>query len=157
MIADCYFANTNDRIKMHNIVPHAANQRHRRQVITAGMAPGTHALLAKCASLCQQGPRIAGRIISTQNANNTGYAGSRESTQRYRWNSTGKARFSAAPCHVGVAVNKARHDAAPAQVIARDSCQAKVRFGLADPEDSTGADQNVANADVVRSEDASIL
>jgi hypothetical protein len=157
VIADGHFANANDRIKMHYIVPHTAYQGHRRQVVTASMAPGAHTFLAKCASLCQQGPGIACRIIRTQNPNNTGYAGSRESTQRYRWHSTGKTGLSTAAGHVGVAINEAWHDAAPVQIIARDSCQAKVRFGLADPEDSTSADQNVANTDIFRSEDVSIL
>ena len=150
MVADRQFADADDGFHEHDVVAHAAGQRHGRHMVAAGMAKGTDALLAQRTGLCDQRARVARCVVGAEHADDTRDAGAREARYEYRRHPARKTRFSAATGDVRVSVDQAGHEPAAAEIDEFQSGRTHVVRIVDHPEYAAGTDEYMAQAEVVR-------
>ncbi len=153
MVADRDFADADQCFDEDQVAPHAAGQRRRRHVIAARVAVSVQSFFAQRIERRKQLARAARDVVRAEQAHDRRDADRRETRERHSRHASSKARFTAAAGDVHVAVDEPRNRAAAGCVDdAGDRAQrnGQIERFLADPENPTAADEQMADAERLR-------
>jgi hypothetical protein len=153
VVADRDFADADQRFDEDQIAPHAAGQRRRRHVIAARVAVGIQSFFTQRIERRKQLAWAPRDIIRAEQAHDRRDADCGETRERHSRHARSEARFPATAGNVNVAVDEPRNHAATGCVDdAGDRAQSngQIERFLADPENPTAADEQMADAERLR-------